>query len=186
MNIIQLPLQERIATGCSHCAVIDFNDLDGEGDTAITLTLYSGVARDIIDKVFVDLITPYDGTSTTALALDVGYNLSSGTDDTDAFIDAAELHNDATDIVADHGTVAAVATDTVNETFGTEESTVIASLRDTVNFLRARRPWVATAAYTLEATFTSTTANLTDLTSGKNRIYFNVIPVSKLRGINNT
>lgn len=177
MLITELALQERVKTGCSHVAIIDYTDLNSTAGTTKALNLFDGgIARDIVDKVLVDLVTPFDGTSTTNLKLDVGYNLAAGTDDPDAFIDNIELHNDATEILADGGSI---PVQTIDTTFGQPEA-------DAITDLRARRPFAAQEAFDIEALFTSTGANLTDLTSGRVRIYFNVIRLTSLRGINNT
>jgi hypothetical protein len=185
MQVIKLAAEEQRKTGCNHLAIIDYTDLNATAGTTKVLEIFpDGLARDIIDKVLVDLVTPFDGTSTTSLLLDVGYDLAAGTDDPDAFIDAMELHNDATELLGDAGSVAAPATDTVDETYSTAESTVIASLRTTINLLRAKLRWTAQEAYDLEALFTAVTANLTDLSTGRVRIYFNVIRLTELRNIN--
>ncbi len=185
MIVKSLSLEERVKTRCSHVAEIDYTDLNAEGDTSITLTLFGdGLARDIIDRVIVDLVTPFDGTSTTSLLLDVGYN-GATTDDDDAFIDALELHNDATEVLVAMNNVPAPTTTTVDETYSTAESNALNETRTAVNNLRAKI-YAAQEAYDLEAKFTSVTANLTDLSSGRARIYFNLIRITELRGINNT
>jgi hypothetical protein len=185
MQVNQLSLEERVKTGCSHVATIDYTDLNTEGDTSKTLVLFAGgAARDIINRVMFDLVTAFDGTSTTSLLLDVGYNGAS-VDDDDAFIDGVELHNDATEILAACNNVDAPTTTTVDETYSTAESAALNGTRTAVNNLRAKI-YAAQEAFALEAKFTSVTANLDDLTSGRLRIYFNLIRLPDLRGINNT
>jgi len=103
-DVSPLPLEEQILTGCSHLAVIDYAKLAETAATSVTLTLSSGSARDVIENVRFDLVTPFDGGATSALTIDVGYDLAAGTDDPDAFIDAVELHADGTEIVASIGT----------------------------------------------------------------------------------
>lgn len=180
MKLIPLSIQERITTGASHKVVITYEDLTDTAGTAKTLVPFTdGQARDIVNNVRFDLVTPFDGGSTSALALDFGYNGAS-VDDADAFIDAVEIHKDATEILASLGVPAAPATDTVDGTYGTEESTVITSLRNTINFLRARE-YAAQETFQLEAVFTATGANLDTLTTGEVHIYFNLVRLADLR-----
>lgn len=177
MTVTELTLQERIKTGCSHVAIIDYTDLSSTAGTTKTLNLFDGgLARDIVDRVLVDVVTPFDGGATSALKLDVGYNLASGTDDPDAFIDNIEVHVDATEILADGGSI---PVQTIDTTFGQQEA-------DAITDLRARRPFAAQEAFDIEALFTATGANLTALDTGRVRIYFNVVRLTDLRGINNT
>ena len=69
-----------------------------------------------------------------------------------------------------------MATDTVDGTYGTEESTVIASLRTKLNSLLKLQPVCHNVAWDLEAVFTSTGANLDALTAGE--VWFLVSAVS--------
>jgi hypothetical protein len=186
MEIIELPLQERIKLGGrSHMAVIDYTDLNTTDGTAKTLVLGTYAARDIIERFIYDLVTPFDGGATSALALKVGYN-GAAVDDDDAFIPSTEIHADATEILASNGTPAAVDTALIDEAYSTSESTVIASLRTTVNALRAAAGLAAVEAGTIEAVLTATGGDLDLLTTGKIRIAFNWIRLPDMRGINNT
>jgi hypothetical protein len=159
MEVIPLNNHERIATGCSHVAVIDYTDLSGTAATTKTLSLFTYAARDLVDRAFFDLVTPFDGGATSALTIDVGHNGAS-VDDADSLIDGVEVHVDGSEILASDGNGAAFAT--------------------------LRTGFAAQEAGAIEALFTATGANLTALTTGKIRVYFNVIQLSKLRGINNT
>jgi hypothetical protein len=159
MQVIKLCNEERIQTGCSHVAIIDYTDLNTTAGTTKTLTLAPYIARDFIDKLCFDLITPFDGGATSALGLEVGWNGAS-VDDPNGLLESAEVHVDATEILAGDATGAA--------------------------FAAKRTGFAAQEAGDIEALFTATGANLTALTTGKVRIYFNLIPLSKLRGINNT
>jgi hypothetical protein len=158
MDVIQLPLEERIQTGCSHCAVIDYTDLLAAALTK-TLVLLPYVARDLIDKAFFDLVTPFDGGATSSLTVQLGWN-GATVDDPDGLIAATQVHLDGTEILASDATGAAFAT--------------------------LRTGFAAQEAGAIEALFTAVGANLDTLTTGRMRIYFNAVPMSKLRGINNT
>jgi hypothetical protein len=174
--IQELSLEERVKTGCSHRAIVDYTDLTDTAGTAKTLVLLPYVARDIFNFAMFDLVTPFDGTSTTSLTMWVGHNGAS-VDDADSLIRSVELHNDATEILAGCGNGEPVATDTVDETYSTAESTVLASCRTQINAINVRR-FAAQEAGNIEAVFTSTSANLTDLLTGKVFIYLNRIRLS--------
>lgn len=177
MNVQLLSLEERIKSGCSHVAVIDYTDLNGTAGTSKTLTPFStGLARDIVSWAWFDLVTPFDGGSTSNLTIKFGYNGAS-VDDDDAFIDAQSIHLDSTEILAGAGKI---DTSTVDGTYGSQEQAVIESLRARVN------KYAAQETFSLEAVFTSSGANLSELTTGALRLYFNVIRPSELRGINGT
>ena len=125
---------------------------------------------------FIDLIAGFVGASVTNLAATLGYN-GATVDDADAFIESTELATAGTELLVAAGSI---ATGTVDETYATTEAAVVNSLRARVNGLQAQE------AGTVELVLTSTGANLSALTAGKLRCYFNVVEVSKLRGINNT
>ena len=186
MDIIALSLQERIKVGGrSHMAVIDYTDLSSTASTAKTLTLGTYAARDFIGRFLYDLVTPFDGGATSEMTLKIGYN-GAAVDDDDAFLPATSVHVDATEILCANGAPAVVDTSTVDETYSTAESTVIASLRTKVNALIAVLGLAAVEAGTIEAIFTATGANLTALTTGKIRIFFDWITLPDMRGINGT
>lgn len=152
MLVAELSLEEQIATGCSHRAEIDYTDLVAAGaTTATTLNLLAGRARDIVENVRFELITPFDGGATSTMVLDVGYDLAAGVDDPDAFIDAEVVHLDGTEILASVGTGTKLA---------------------------------AQEAFDIEAVFTATDANLDVLTTGKIAIFFKLVRLPELRGIN--
>jgi hypothetical protein len=175
-NVTELTMAERIKTGCSHLAEVDFAYLAAIPaiTTAATLKVFPFIARDIVTFAFLDLVTPFAGTSVTAAKLDFGYN-GAAVDDADAFIDNIELAAAGTEILADAGSVAGDTTDT---TFGAQELAVL----DT---LRARRPFAAQEAGDLEIVITLTGGNHSALTAGRVRVFFNVIrPTGILRPIN--
>jgi hypothetical protein len=183
MKITELTLEERIKTGCTHLAEIDYTDLAAAGaTTAVTLDLATYVARDCVTHALFDLVTPFDGGATSALALKVGFD-GATVDDDDAFIQSEELHLDATEVLASVGVPPAVATDTVDGTYGNEERDVIISLRNVVESFRARRKAFVEAGK-IQAIFTATGGNLNALTVGKVRIYFNKVRLTGIRGIN--
>lgn len=183
MIVKELSIQERVKTRCSHVAEIDYTDLSDTADTSKTLTIFGGgLARDIVDRAMWDLVTAFDGGSTSGLLLDFGYNGAS-VDDADAFIDGVQLHADATEVLAGCNNVDAPTTTTVDETYATPESNALNDTRAAVNNLRAKI-YAAQEAYDLEAVFTAAGANLDTLTAGRVRIYFNLIRLPELRNIN--
>lgn len=184
MQIIELPLQERIKVGGrSHMAIVDYTDLSATAGTGKTLTFGTYQARDIIERFIADLVTPFDGGATSGLTVKVGYNGAS-VDDDDAFIPSTQLHLDSTEILAFNGCPPVVDATAVDQTYSTEESTVVNSLRTIVNQLRAVLGLAALEAGTIEAVFTSAGANMTDLTTGRARFYFNWIRLTDLHDIN--
>lgn len=183
MQVIELSLEERVKTGCSHLAVVDFTDLNTTAGTGKTLTFFNYVARDLLGRLKMDLVTPFVGASITNLTVKVGYN-GATVDADDAFLALTELAGVATEILAANSTPAAVDTTTVDQTYSTEESTVINSLRTVVNKLRGALGLAAQETGTVEAVFTSTGANLTALTAGRVKFFFDVLRITDLRDIN--
>lgn len=182
MKITELTLEERIKTGCSHQVVIDYTDLNDTAGAAKTLDLVAYAARDCATLVAFDLIEPFDGGATSALAMKVGFD-GATVDDDDAFIQSEELHLDATEVLASVGVPPAVATETVDSTWDADAATVVNSLRNVVNSFRARRIAFQEAGM-IEAVFTATGANLDTLTAGKVALFLNIVNLPDIRGIN--
>ncbi len=171
--------QASLFIGATHRVNFTFADLSGTASTSLTSTIASLTAKTAVRFVGFHLVTPFDGTSTTNLTLALGIDRASGTDDADGFLAATELHNDATEIVIGPVPLGDVATDTVDGTYGSEESTVIASLRTKLNTLMKLAPQAYSDAADIEAVWTSTAANLTDLTSGEIDLYFAIVDLTK-------
>ncbi len=163
-------MEERVKTGCSHRAVVSYTDLTDTAGTAKTLVLLPYIARDIFNFAFFDLVKTFDGGATSELTVAVGWN-GATTDDADGLIEAKSIHEDATEILADAGSIDGSTTDT---TFGAQELAVL-------NSLRARRAYAALDAGNIEAVFTATGANLTTLTQGLLHIYLNRIRPTEIR-----
>lgn len=153
MYIEELSSQELNRTGFSHKAVITYDDLDGTAATSLALTVGKIARGGLISAAGYRLVTAFDGTSTTNLVIDFGYDYASLTDDPDAFIDNLELHNDGTEILGSDGNGAVFAT--------------------------LRTGWQALEAADLEVLFTATGANLTDLTSGEVHVYWKQSDLTK-------
>lgn len=156
MLIRTLVAEEVRQNGFTHAITIDYADLVAKGAVLTgTFTLSSVLNGATIGKgVFVKeafyvLETTFDGGATATLKLDVGYNLGSGTDDPDAYLDNYELHQDGTYVLAGDGNGAVFAT------------------------LRTGHAFVETG--TIEALFTVTGANLDALTQGKVHIFLSVV-----------
>lgn len=183
MQVIELSLEERVKSGCSHLAIADYTDLNGTAGTGKTLTFFTYAARDVLGRLKMDLVTPFVGAAVTNLTVKVGYNGAS-VDDDDAFLPLTELAGVATEILAATATPAAPDASTVDETYSTAESTVVNSLRTVINNLRAALGLAAQEAGTVEAVFTSTGANLTALTAGRVKFFFDVVRLPDFRDIN--
>lgn len=190
MSLTTVPLmnQEQLLTGCAYRMRIPVADLVAAAaaagsTTSITIDVMAYLPRDIVNLAFFDLVTPFDGGATSELTLKFGYN-GATVDDDDAFIAARSIHADATEILADAGSVTAIGTETVDGTYDADTATVINALRVTANELRARRFFAAQEAGTLQLILTSTGANLSALTAGEVVLYFNLIRLSAIRGIN--
>ena len=179
MNVIELPLEERIKTKCSHLAVVSYADLVATAGTAKTLQVFPYIARDIVDFAFFDLVKTFDGGATSELTVQFGHNGVS-VDDADSLIPAKSIHEDGTEILADAGGATAVDAGTVDGTYGAEEAAAINSMRVSLNQVLARRLAFQEAGY-LELVFTSTGANLTALTQGLIHVFFNVIRPTDVR-----
>lgn len=180
MSVKTIPLmnQEQLLTGCSHMIRLKVADLltlaaAAGATTSLTVPVAPYVARDVIDRAMFDLVTPFDGGATSELTVKFGYN-GATVDDDDAFIEARSIHLDATEILADAGSA---DTATIDNTYGSQEAGVLGSLR-------AKRPFAAQEAGTLELVFTSTGANISALTAGEIIVYFNHLRLPSLRGIN--
>jgi hypothetical protein len=174
-----LDVAEAAALGRNMVFEIDYAHLAAAGaTTSDTATLLTNLAaRHELGKVAFNLVTAFDGTSTTNLAMEVGVD-----GDTDCFIASTELHNDATEIICGGPTLTAPTTSTVDETYATNESTVLTNLRTLANQIIDSAPKVLTiSTRDLVAVFTATGANLTDLTSGVVCIFAKVTDLSKYR-----
>lgn len=155
MDILQIPLPDQSRFGFTHKFTIDTDDLVALGaSTTGTITLMSFVAGQGVTKAAFRLETALDGTSITNVALDVGYDVSSGTDDPDGILDNYEIAGAATEIL-----------------YGDGNGAVFATLR--TGFY----PQV-TGSYT--ALFTATGANLSAMTAGKVHIYLRIEDLNKL------
>lgn len=175
MKVIELSLEERVKTGRSHMAVIDYTDFAGVAATGKTFQLAPYLPRDLIGRGAFDLVAGFVGASITNVTAKLGYN-GATTDDDDGLIEAKELATAGTEILADAGSIDATA---IDATFGAPELAVLSSLR-------ARQEYAPQDAGNIEIVFTATGANLSVLTEGKVRVLFNLVRLTDLRGINGT
>lgn len=149
----KIPLPDMARYGWTDKIIITHADLSDTAATTKTIDLATYTAGLGVTKAAFKLVTAFDGTSTTALALDVGWN-GATTDDPDGILDNYELHNDATEVPYGDGNGAAFAT--------------------------LRTGYYPADAGTYQALFTATTANLTDLTSGEVHIYLRLEDLTKV------
>lgn len=173
MKVTELTLEERVKTGRSHMVVIDFNDFAGVASTGKTFQLLSYLPRDLIGRGAFVLADGFVGPSITNVTAKLGYN-GATTDDDDGLIEAKELATAGTEIIADAGSIDASA---IDATFGAPELAVLSSLR-------ARQEYAPQDAGSIEIVFTATGANLSVLTAGVLRVFFNVIRLTDFYGIN--
>lgn len=147
MKVQNLTQQE--SNRFTHRVEIDWTDLVGTAATTKTIDLLTGLGKgDIVLGAAFLLETPFDGGATSALALDVGYDLAAGTDDPDAFLDNYEIHLDASEVLAGDGNGAVFAT--LRTGYAFQESAKVTAL------------------------FTATGGNLSVLTTGKVIIWLEV------------
>jgi hypothetical protein len=157
--------------GATHSIIVDFTDLTGTAATSKTQELMTSIPANTRFRYVGHILQEdFDGPSITELTMAIGYDLSSGTDDNDGFQAATSVCGAATEVEATPELVTDVATDTIDTTFGTEESTVLTSLRTKVNTLLKLLPRSFTVAWDLDAVFTATGANLSVLTAGRVQI----------------
>jgi hypothetical protein len=171
--------QAALFIGATHRVNFTFADLSGTAATSLTSTIASLTAKTAVRFAGYHLVTPFDGTSTTSLTLALGIDRASGTDDADGFLAATELHNDATEVVIGPVPLLDVDNSTVDNTYGAEENAVITSLRTKLNTLMKLASQAYSDASEIEAVWTSTSANLTDLTSGEIDLYFAIVDLTK-------
>ena len=156
------------ALGATHLIKVRYTDLNDTAGTTKTLTPIASIAANTLFQYQGHvLITDFDGGATSELVFTAGYDLSSGTDDADGYAGSTSVHADATEIDAGPVEITDVATDTVDGTYGAEESTVIASLRTKLNSLLKLQPVCHNEAWDFELAWTSTGANLDALTAGE-------------------
>jgi hypothetical protein len=173
MKVNNLSLEEMAQYGATHKFVVTYEDLNTTAGTALTVTLRSAfAARSRAQYVGHRIVTNFDGGATSELTVALGYDLASGTDDTDAFLAATSIHEDGTEILSSPVAITDVAADAVDGTYGAEEAAVIASLRTKLNTVLKYVGMSFNEAWDLEAVFTSTGANLTALTQGEVHFYF--------------
>jgi len=171
--------QAALFGGATHRVNFTYEDLSGTASTSLTSTIMSLAAKTGIRFCGFHLVTAFDGTSTTSLTLALGVDRATGTDDADAFLAATELHNDATEITVGPEPVADVDSSTVDTTYGQQEADVITSNRTKTNTVLKLLPRAYTDAVDVEAVWTATDADLTDLTSGEIDIYFAIADLTK-------
>ena len=172
MKIAELSLGQMARTGCTHRFELTYADLNDTAGTAKTITLTDTLALGaFVSNVCYKVVTLFQGGSTTDLTVQVGYDVATGTDDMDGLLTPHSIHNAATYIKAGPGPVGEAATDAVDGTYGSQESTVIASLRTKLNDVTRNLPKAFQESGSVVAVFTSTTANLDALTRGEIHIY---------------
>lgn len=71
--------EERIKTGCSHRAVVDYTDLTDTAGTSKVLTLKTLPAGAIVNAAFFDIVKPFSGGTISALTAKLGVTGSDAT-----------------------------------------------------------------------------------------------------------
>lgn len=148
MFVRTLSAEETAQNGFTHVARVTYQDLAAlGGSTSGTLTVMSGLGKGwFVDAAYFKLVTAFDGGATSSLKLDFGYDLASGTDDEDAFLDNYEVHLDGTEILAGDGNGAVFAAN--------------------------RTGYAFQEAADLELLFTATGGNLNALTQGEVLVFW--------------
>lgn len=191
MKVQELGIEEMARWGATHRVVVLAEDINGTGtgygalsaaaaaSTTGTLNPWASAAAGTqVQFVAGYLKTQFDGTTTTNLTLTIGYDLASGTDKSAGFLAATELHNDATEIRYFPEEIADVSSASVDETYGTQESAALTSAIAAVNTLIKRITKVFAAASDVDLLFTSTAADLDDVTTGEVHLYFRVLDLT--------
>lgn len=156
MNVQTLAAEETRQTGFTHVITVAHTDLSDTAAATKTLELITGLgAGHIVTGAAFRLQTPFDGGATSALALDVGYDLLAGADDPDAILDNYQIHLDATEVLAGDGNGAIFAT--LRTGYAFQESAKITAL------------------------FTATGGNLSLLTTGTVHIFLTVVNLDDFR-----
>ena len=175
----ELAIEEMARTNATHRVIIKAEDLNGVGTgfgalsaasaaaTTGTLTPFGALAASV-QTTFVAgyLKTPFTAGSITALTLTLGYDLATGTDKAAGYLAATSLLTGATP-------VSYFPVEIADPSDATTTQAAAVTLVKRVSKAFA-------AAQTLQALFTSTTANLTDLLTGEVHLYFRNLDLSNI------
>lgn len=145
--------QEKADCGFTHKFVIPYTDMTSTAGTTLTIDLMSVTAGTVVKNVAHKVVTNFDGGATSALTLDLGYDLAAGTDDPNGFIEAVSVHADGTPVA-----------------YGLANGAAFATKLTGYAFLEAA---------TIDALFTATGANLTALTQGEVHVYVELADLTK-------
>lgn len=148
-------LEQQANSGFTHRFTIDYTDCTAAATTQVFQLIDDLPRGHIVQAAAMELETGFAGTSITNLVLDVGYDLASGTDDPDAFLDGYEIATAGTEILAADGNGAVFAT--------------------------LRTGFANVEEMDIECLLTATGANLSAMTAGKVHIYLKVVDMRKLR-----
>lgn len=154
MKEILLTEQERATQGFTHKFIIPVTDLNTTAGLTKVIDLKSVAAGATVKNAAMKVVTNLDGGATTAVGLELGYDLASGSDDPNGFIETISVHADGTPIAFGMGNGVAFATKLTG--------------------------YVFLEAAVIEALFTSTTHNLDLLTTGEVHIYLELGDLTKI------
>lgn len=155
MRVETLMEEQAANSGFTHRLTLDYTDCTAAATTQTFQFLNDLPRGHIVQAAAFELETAFAGTSITNLSLDVGYDLASGTDDPDAFLDAYEIAGAATEVLGGDGNGAVFAT--------------------------LRTGYFNQEEMDIEVLLTATGANLSAMTAGKIHIYLKVVDLRKLR-----
>jgi hypothetical protein len=97
MQIFELPLETKAATGFSHKAIVLHSDLsEAASNTAQSVTLLAVEPGDIVHAAAVKLVTAFENTADTAFNVTT---LAVGDDDVDRFVDEHEVNKNGTEVL---------------------------------------------------------------------------------------
>lgn len=156
IQVVQLNAAEQARTGgFTHKAIITYAEVAAIAGvtTAGAIALMPYTAGTAFQAAAYKLVTGFAGTSITNLTIEVGWNGAS-TDDPNGLIEASEI-----------------------ATAGTEINYLLAN---GAAFATKLSGYVALDAGNIEATFTSTGANLSVLTSGEIHVYLAATDLTKI------
>ena len=155
MKISELSLAQMARTGCTHRFEITYADLSATADTTLTLTLSDLLAKGVkVENVGFKVVTLFDGGATADLTLQIGFNVTAGTDVANGLLGEHSIYADAAyHLAGPRRDEARRALTAVTDTYGPSGPSVF---RETG---------------TITALFTSTSANLDALTVGEVHIF---------------
>jgi hypothetical protein len=191
MKIQELGVEEMARFGATHRVIVKAEDLTGAGTGFGALTAAAAASTTGTLVPFVDLPagkqiqftmgylkTRFTATTATNLTMAIGYDLANGTDKAAGLLSAVELL--AAGYISYFPQEIADVSGSIDQTYGTDESTVLSTAIANVNTLVKNFRKVFSVVAQIQLAFTATAANLTDLLTGEVHLYFRVVDLTTI------